>query len=204
MAHNGATVLRATSADIETPVKADSGDHGVKNNHGAFLDVALRMVLLASALSAVFIIITSKESKIIHLSPTVAVPLQANWDQSPAYIYYVVALFVTCLHSVFTGILSVTSQRKMGGRSTTHQFYVATLDSVLLGIVSSALGAALGVGYIGLKGNKYSFWKGICSAYGSFCHHLAYSLIMGLTSAITILLLVCLSFYSLRKKIIKP
>lgn len=96
MAHNGTTPLRATTVDMEIPVKwsaqppeykaaTTAGADGVNKNYGV-IDAALRAVLFASALVAVIVMVTSKQSKLIHLSPTMALPLDANWDQSPAYM----------------------------------------------------------------------------------------------------------------------
>ncbi|XP_071727359.1 CASP-like protein 1 [Rutidosis leptorrhynchoides] len=186
MAHNGTAPLRATSVDMEIPVKwsdqppehmVANKENGVNKSHGV-LDVALRVVLSMSALAAVIVMVTSKQSKLIHFSPTLALPLDANWTQVPSYIYFVVALLVACVYSIVTGLQSLSALKLTGGRSTKKQFHVAIVDSLLFGIVSSAMGATMGVAYIGLRGNKYSYWKEICNAYGSFCHHLAASITM--------------------------
>lgn len=72
---------------------------------------------------------------------------------------------------------------------------------ILLGIVAAATGAAGGVGYIGFKGNSYTGWNKVCTAYGSFCAHFAASIFLSLISSISLLLLVLLSFYMISKKI---
>ncbi|XP_076891748.1 CASP-like protein 1 [Bidens hawaiensis] len=196
-----------TAVDMEIPVKwpaqapeykASNGADGVKNH--AAVDAALRAIVFASGLAAIIVMVTSKQSKLIPISPTMTIPLDANWDQSPAYIYYVAAFSVACLYSIITGILSVLTLKKMGGSSTKLQFHFAILDSLLLAILSSALGAELGVAWIGLKGNHYSFWKEICNAYGSFCHHLSATTTMAIISIIALLLLVWRSFYIFSKK----
>ncbi|KAI3804632.1 hypothetical protein L1987_26330 [Smallanthus sonchifolius] len=208
MAPNASTAPLHATVDTEIQVKwsAQAPDHksskgadGVKN-HGA-VDAALRAVVFVGGLAAVIVMVTSKQSKMIQISPTMSIPLDANWNQSPAYIYYVAAFSVACLYSIITGVSSVLTLKKTGGNSTKMQFHLAILDSVLLSIVSSAVGAALGVAYIGLKGNSHSFWNEICNAYGSFCHHLSASITMAIISTSALLLLVWLSYYKLLKKI---
>ncbi|KAK9077731.1 hypothetical protein SSX86_006068 [Deinandra increscens subsp. villosa] len=205
---NTATAPPHSAVEMEIPVKwsaqapnskDSNGADGVKNH--AVIDAALRAVVFVAALAAVIVMVTSKQSKMVRISPTMVIPLDANWNQSPAYIYYVTAFSVACLYSFITGISSVLTLKKTGGNSTRLQFNMAMLDSLLLAIVSSAVGATFAVAYIGLRGNRHSFWNEICNAYGSFCHHLAASITMAITSAVALLLLVWLSYYTLLKKI---
>ncbi|KAK1430822.1 hypothetical protein QVD17_13859 [Tagetes erecta] len=181
----------------EVPVKP----YHVKNH--VVLDLVLRTVVCIGSLAAVIVMVTSKQSKLIPISPVMLIPLDANWNQSSAYIYFVTALLVACLYSIITGVTSVLTVKKTGGNSTKLPFYLAFLDSLMLGIVSSALGAELAVAYIGLRGNPHSFWKEICNAYGSFCHHLAAATTMAIVSTIGLLLLVWLSYYTLSRKIVR-
>ncbi|KAD4178645.1 hypothetical protein R6Q59_022256 [Mikania micrantha] len=212
MASIDTTTPPHASVDMEIPVKwsAQAHEHnaimdarGHLKNHGA-IDAFLRAVVFVSGLASIIVMVTSKQSKMIPISPVMLIPLDANWNQSPAYIYYVASFSVACLYSIITGITSVLARKKTGGNSTKLQFLLAILDSLVLGIVCSALGAALAVAYIGLRGNPHSFWKEICNAYGSYCHHLSASITMSITSTIALLLLVWLSHYTLFKKIARP
>ncbi|KAL8195759.1 hypothetical protein R6Q57_025512 [Mikania cordata] len=209
MASIDTTAPPHAAVDMEIPVKwsAQAPEHmagidarGHVRNHGA-VDAVLRVVVFVAGLAAVIVMVTSKQSKMIPISPVMTIPLDANWNQSPAYIYYVAAFSVACLYSIITIVTSVIARKKTGGNSTKLQFLLSILDSVLLCILCSAVGAALGVAYIGLKGNPHSFWKEICNAYGSFCHHLSASITMAIVSTVALLLLVCLSNYVLCKKL---
>lgn len=82
-----------TAVDMEIPVKwsaqppeykASNGADGVKNH--VAVDAALRVVVFAAGLAAIIVMVTSKQSKMIPISPTMIIPLDANWDQSPAYM----------------------------------------------------------------------------------------------------------------------
>ncbi|KAL8239047.1 hypothetical protein R6Q59_015614 [Mikania micrantha] len=198
MAPTNTTATPPATVDMAVPVKWSGG----KRNH-MIIDVALRALLFVTGLAAVIVMVTSKQSKMIPISPIMIIPLDANWNQSPAYIYYVAAHCVACLYSIITGATSVLALKKIGGRSGKLQPYFVILDSVLLGIVSSAAGAGAAVAYIGLKGNSHSRWNKICNMFDSFCNHVGASIVMSLISTVTLLLLVWLSFYMLTKKIMK-
>ncbi|KAK9065579.1 hypothetical protein SSX86_014980 [Deinandra increscens subsp. villosa] len=184
----------------EAPLKSSSAPENSSSMGQLVVDVALRVLLFATALVAVIIMVTSKQTKMIPVAPGLVVPLDAKFDHSPAFIYFVAALSVACLYSIITGVLSVFALMR-GGSSTKMQFHFVMFDALLLGIVAAATGAAGGVAYIGLKGNSHTRWNKICNTYGSFCFHFASSILLSLVSSITLLLLVWLSIYVLSKKI---
>ncbi|GKC20241.1 CASP-like protein 1 [Tanacetum coccineum] len=181
--------------DMETTMKwSEPQKDGVKN-HGV-VDATLRAVLSATTNVALIAMVTSKETKMIPISPTMKVPLDASFNQSPAYIYYVSAITVACLYSIITCMSSVLALMKKGGINIMKlQFYLEILDSLFFGIVASATGAAAAVGYIAIKGNSHSRWNKFCNIYRSFCHQMEVSVFMSLISTLALLLLVCHSFY---------
>ncbi|XP_076927734.1 CASP-like protein 1 [Bidens hawaiensis] len=208
---NGSTAPLHDAVETVIPIKfsgqaleqkASSAD-GVKNNE-VVIDAVLRVVVLVAGVAAVIIMVTSKQSKLVPLplSPTTVVPLDANWNQSPAYIYFVAAFSTAGLYSIITGVASVLHLKKTGRSSIKLQFCFAILDSLLLAILSSAVGTELAVSWIGLRGNKYSFWNEICNAFGSYCHHLSAATTMAIVSIIAVLLLVWHSYYTLWKKLV--
>ncbi|KAK9065581.1 hypothetical protein SSX86_014982 [Deinandra increscens subsp. villosa] len=199
MASTATTSPPQTTVDMEVPVKWSGGARNL-----VIIDVALRALLFVTSLAAIIVMVTSKESKMIPISPVMVIPLDANWNQSPAYIYYVAAYCVACLYSLITCVSLVLGLKKIGGRSILKlQSHFVILDVLLLGIISSAVGAGGAVAYIGLKGNHHSRWNKICNAFGSFCHHVGVSIFMSLISTVTLLLLVWLSLYTLKKKSMK-
>ncbi|KAI3703672.1 hypothetical protein L1987_73864 [Smallanthus sonchifolius] len=140
----------------EAPLKsATAPPPESKSSMGLVVDVALRVLLLATGLVAIIVMVTSKQTKMIPVAQGLAVPLDAKFNQSPAFIYFVAALSVACLYSVITFVLSVLALMR-GGISTKMQFHFVMFDALLLGIVAAATGAAGGVAYIGLKGNSHT------------------------------------------------
>ncbi|KAL3508050.1 hypothetical protein ACH5RR_033432 [Cinchona calisaya] len=163
-------------------------------NYFPVIEVVLRVLVFASALVAVVVMVTSKETKVA--------PLPAKFTHSPALIYFVAALSVAGLYGIITTLLSVYSLLKPEC-STKLLSHLVIFDVLLLGIVASATGAAGAVAYIDLKGNSHVGWQKICHTYDVFCKHIGSSIAFSLFGSVVLVLLVLLSIYSVSKKIPK-
>ncbi|GFP93408.1 CASP-like protein 1d1 [Phtheirospermum japonicum] len=179
--------VAAAPPEVKTP--AD----GPPIDHFALAEVLLRFLLFASALVAVVVIVTSKQT--INSVP-------AKFNHSPAFIYFVAALSVAGLYSIITTILSFYALLKPGCYPKVLSHFVI-FDVLLLGIVAAATGTAGAVAYIGLKGNSHVGWKKICNIYDDFCKHVGASVFVSLFASIVLAFLVLLSVYALSKKIPK-
>ncbi|KAF5815363.1 putative casparian strip membrane protein [Helianthus annuus] len=185
----------------EPDYKGSTGTGDVKNH--VVVDVALRVMLFATSLIGIIVMVTSKQTKLIPVAPGMALPMAAEFNQSPAFIYYVVALSVACLYSIISSVLSVLVLLKPKGSSTRLLFHFLILDAFLLGIMASATGAAGAVAYLGYKGNAHTRWNEVCNMYDSFCSHIAGSVTISLLPSIALLLLIWLSVLVLSKKIMR-
>jgi len=163
------------------------------------LDVTLRVLLFAAALTAVVVAVTSDQTKFIVQLGSYR---EAKFKHSPALVYFVVALSVAGLYSIITTLASLSVMWKPN-LSTKFFLHFAFWDVLILGLVASATGTAGGVAYVGLKGNKHVGWVKICNNYDKFCHHLAGSLAVSLFASFVLVLLVWLSVYSLHRRIPK-
>ncbi|CAA3027342.1 CASP 1 [Olea europaea subsp. europaea] len=183
--------------EVKTPAASPSTDCF------ALADVVLRFLLFASALVAVVVMVTSKQTEKFPILPfpPFLVALPAKFTHSPAFIYFVAALSVAGLYGIITTLLSFYALLKPGCCPTVLSHFV--IFDLLLGIVAAATGAAGGVAYIGLKGNSHVGWKKVCNVYDEFCRHLGASIAVSLFGSIVLVLLVLLSVYSLSKKIPK-
>lgn len=167
------------------------------------VDFSLRLLLFASALSALVVLVTSKETKNIPTGlqapfPTL-VPRAADFKHSPAFIYLLAALSVTCLYSILTIITSSTVISNPSP-STKMLFYLILFDALMAGVMASATGASFAVAYIGLKGNSHVRWTKICNVYEKFCRHIGGSTAVSLVASIILVVLVLLSSYSLYRR----
>ncbi|KAL4564843.1 hypothetical protein LXL04_028916 [Taraxacum kok-saghyz] len=188
------------AASMEVPLKtsapppeyATRGAGGSKKH--AVVDVFFRVVLFATSVAGIILLVTSKQTKLIPVAPGIAVSRAAKFNNSPAHIYLLAALCTAALYGIITGLISVFASSKL-------KFHFVILDSLLLGIMASATGAAGGVSYIGLKGNSHSRWNKICNLYDSYCLHVGASVLLSLIAATTLLLLVWINVHALSKKI---
>nr|Q20BM9.1 RecName: Full=CASP-like protein 1 [Panax ginseng]ABD73297.1 unknown [Panax ginseng] len=147
--------------------------------------------------------VTGKQTELIPIPfPPYQIPYSSKFTDSPAFIYFVAAFSVAGLYSIITSLLSGLALLKPGYAKQLVSHFVV-VDVLLLGIVAAAIGAAGGVGYIGLRGNSHSRWTKICNIYDTFCQHLAGSIAAGLIASIVLVLLILLSFFTLSRKIPK-
>ncbi|PIN16036.1 hypothetical protein CDL12_11305 [Handroanthus impetiginosus] len=169
----------------------------------AVVEVVLRFLLLASAVVAVVVMVTSKQSKtlVIPISPF-QISRTAKFQHSPAFIYFVAALSFAGFYSIITFLFSLHALLKPGYHPKVVSHFVI-LDVLLLGIMAAATGSAGGVAYIGLKGNSHVQWAKICDLFDDFCKHIGASIAVSLFGSIVLALLIVLSFYSLSKRIPK-
>ncbi|XP_043693088.1 CASP-like protein 1D1 [Telopea speciosissima] len=164
-----------------------------------FMDLYVRIVLFAASLTAVVVMVTSNQTKLVQTaSYSFPVPVPAKFNYSPAYIYFVAALSLSTLYSIITGIGSSWMVLKPCTSKELLKFYLALIayDVVMLGLVAAATGTAGGVAYIGLKGNSHVNWNKICNVYDKFCRHIGASVAVSLFASILLATLIILSAYS--------
>ncbi|KAM7488204.1 hypothetical protein LguiB_025688 [Lonicera macranthoides] len=184
--------------------KAPPSEAPPPHNYFVLVDVVLRILLFAAALTAVVVMVTSKQTKLAPIPfPPFRAPLPAKFNHSPAFIYFVAALSVAGLYSIITTLLSGLAILKPSCASLKLVFHFVIFDVLLLGIVAAATGTAGGVAYIGLKGNSHVGWNKVCNTYDTFCQHVAASILISLFASFLLVLLILLSVYSLSKKIPK-
>ncbi|PWA96520.1 CASP-like protein [Artemisia annua] len=131
-----------SSIDTTTPPKATT-DPKTLNSSGSkpgsmeqVVDVALRVLLFATALVGMIVMVASKQTKLFTF-PGLTIPVVAKFSQSPAFTYLVAALSVACLYSIITVLLSVLALIKKGGNTSNLQFYFVMFDVVSFRTLSS-------------------------------------------------------------------
>ncbi|KAF6173757.1 hypothetical protein GIB67_042925 [Kingdonia uniflora] len=163
----------------------------------SYLSLSLRILFLVLTILAVVLMVHYTQTELVQVSPLQYPFLKSvNFKSSPAFIYFVVALSVACLHSIITIVASLLVIRKRYP-STKLLLHLVLMDVLMLGIVASATGAAGAVGYIGLKGNSHAGWGKVCSVYDKFCRHIGSSIAISLFASILLVLLVMLSVHGL-------
>ncbi|XP_038906209.1 CASP-like protein 1D1 [Benincasa hispida] len=165
--------------------------------------VGLRLVVFAAAVSSVVVMVNSKQTVVNKLRGVPpGIPVQAKFDHSPAFIYFVAALSLAALYSlatILTSLFVITKPNCL----TKVLLHFAVWDTLILGVVASATGTAGGVAYIGLKGNSHVRWDKVCYAFDKFCRHVGGALAASLFASVVLVLLVWISIISLHARIRK-
>ncbi|KAI5018466.1 hypothetical protein ZWY2020_043354 [Hordeum vulgare] len=165
-------------------------------------DLALRVLLFAVSLSGLVVLVTAKQTEIVPLVLTPPFrfgPVPAQFKDSPALIYLLVALCMTSLYSLLTAASSIKSMSSSASCAK-GLFILILFDVVYAGIMASATGTAGAVAWVGLKGNSHTRWNKICNIYDKFCRHIGSATCLGLIASIILVLLVVLSAYSLSRR----
>ncbi|URE04720.1 Double-stranded RNA binding motif [Musa troglodytarum] len=160
------------------------------------VDFGLRLLLLASAVSALVVLVTSKQTESIPTSLPPPFPpfisRDAKFQHSPAFIYLLVALSVTCFYSIIT-VAASFSAITSPSPSPRMLFHLVLSDAVMAGVTASATGSAGSVAYLGLKGNSHVNWNKVCNVYDKFCRHVGSSAAVSLAASVLLVSLVMLS-----------
>ncbi|XP_043718009.1 CASP-like protein 1D1 [Telopea speciosissima] len=161
------------------------------------IDLCLRILLFTASLTAMVVMVTSNQTKLIQ-TPMYSFPIPAKFTYSPSYKYFVVALSLSTLYSILSGIASSWILANPCSSKKLLKFYLALIshDVLMLGAVAAATGCAGAVGYIGLKGNSHANWSEICDVYDKFCRHIGASVVVSLFASLLLASLVMLSAYS--------
>ncbi|KAL1808757.1 hypothetical protein ACET3Z_025747 [Daucus carota] len=106
----------------------------------------------------------------------------------------------TGLYSIITTLLSISALSKPV-YSKILALYVVAMDVVMLAIVAAALGTAVGVAYVGLRGNSHTRWTKICNIYDTFCQQAAGAIIVPSFVATLLIMLILHSVFTMYRKI---
>ncbi|CAH2054833.1 unnamed protein product [Thlaspi arvense] len=161
------------------------------------IDIVLRVLFFSATLTALIVMVTSDQTEMAQLpgAPSPA-PVSAEFNDSPAFIYFVVALVVASFYALISTLVSISLHLRPEFAAQLS-IYLASFDMVVVGILASATGTAGGVAYIALNGNEEIGWNKICNVYDKFCRYIATSLALSLFAS---LLLLGLSISSLSKR----
>ncbi|KAL8100328.1 CASP-like protein 1 [Apium graveolens] len=169
----------------------------------AVSEVVLRVLLFATTVTAVVVMVTSKQTEWIpYPAPPFRVRNSSRFTDSPAFVYFIAALSVAGLYSIITTLVTILALLKPDNWKHLVSHFVV-FDVLLLGIVASATGASGAVAYIGLRGNSHSGWLKVCNIYDTFCAHIASATGVALIASIVLVLLILLSVFTLSRRSLK-
>ncbi|PIA61630.1 hypothetical protein AQUCO_00300862v1 [Aquilegia coerulea] len=192
------TEEHTTSSKIAPEAQVQRNNHSRGGAKFSPVDLSLRLLVFASSLTAVLLMVTSKQTEFISVPGIpIQVPNTAKFNYTPAFVYFVVALSVAGLHSIVSILGSLVRKQS---HSNKLLFHYILMDLLMVGIVVSATGTAGGIAYTGLKGNSHAGWGKICNVYDKFCRYVGISLALSLFASVLLVVLVMLSTYTLYRR----
>lgn len=122
-----------------------------------------------------------------------------NFLDSPLTVnrYFVVGNAIACAFAAVSLALTFISN---GGGKIVSRLMIIVADLMMVALLFSSIGAATGIGLIGIKGNSHLQWHKVCDVFGRFCHQVMASVALSLLAAIAFLLLIILAASKLQKR----
>ncbi|XP_048141591.1 CASP-like protein 1C3 [Rhodamnia argentea] len=149
----------------------------------AKISLVLRLLAVGSTAAAIGIMVTSHATaKVLNLS------FDARYNNTPAFVYFVVAEAVAGGYSLVSLFLS---SKSLFWRA------VMMMDVVIAMLPSSSIFATVAIGRVGKKGNNHAGWLPICGQVPKFCDRVIGALIVGFVAAAIYLVLLLCSLHSL-------
>lgn len=128
----------------------------------------LRLLGMAAALAAAWIMVTSKESVVVY-----GTDFDAKYSYSPAFKFFAVANLMACAFSALSLFLGCILGRKTS--YPINYFFVFLHDLVVMTVLMAACATATAIGYVGQYGNKYAGWGAICEYFDKYCRRVTVS-----------------------------
>ncbi|MCL7029547.1 hypothetical protein MKW94_024242 [Papaver nudicaule] len=188
------TEKKGVTGAVETEPRAyGTATTGAKSSKCLLVGMILRGLLFALTLTSVILMLTSKQTEyVLSLLTRTREFKAAKYSNSPAFIYFVSALWLVCGYSVASMLNTLVCRKKCASNKFLIQIIILS-DVLVFGILASATGTAGGVAYIGLKGNSHIGWFKICNIYDKFCRHIAASLVLSLIALVILVILIVIS-----------
>ncbi|KMT06610.1 hypothetical protein BVRB_7g157780 [Beta vulgaris subsp. vulgaris] len=176
-------------------------DGGVATRFG-WPEVVLRVLAMVLTLTAAILLGLDKQTKLVSVTitpdlPAINVPVIAKYHYASAYVYFVVGNAIACAFAAVSLALTFISN---GGGKIVSRLMIIVADLMMVALLFSSIGAATGIGLIGIKGNSHLQWHKVCDVFGRFCHQVMASVALSLLAAIAFLLLIILAASKLQKR----
>ncbi|GAB4824653.1 hypothetical protein Ancab_007525 [Ancistrocladus abbreviatus] len=178
---------------VATTKAAPVGGGGWKRGV-AILDFMLRLAAIVAALAATITMGTTDQTLPFF---TQFFQFQANYDDLPAFSFFVIANAIASGYLVLSlpfSIVSIVRPNAAGIR-----LLLLVFDTVMVALTAAAAGAAAAIVYLAHNGNTSTNWVAICQQFGNFCQRVSGATVASFIAAVIFILLVLLSAMALRR-----
>ncbi|XP_021286687.1 CASP-like protein 1F1 [Herrania umbratica] len=148
--------------------------------------ICLRIVAIATALAATWVMLTSKQTVMVF-----GIPFDARYSYSSAFKFFAFANALACGFTVLSLLFVFFFSRR--GLTPANYFLLFLHDLLMMSLALSGVAAGTAIGYVGRFGNIHAGWLQICDRLGKFCHKVTASLIFSYLSVLCLLVLTIIS-----------
>ncbi|XVF11459.1 hypothetical protein REPUB_Repub08aG0029400 [Reevesia pubescens] len=148
--------------------------------------ICLRIVAIATALAATYIVVTSKETVLVF-----GMSFDARYSYSPAFKFFAFANAFACGFTLLSLFFVFFFGRN--GLTPTNFFLLFLHDLFMMSLVLSGVAAGTAIGYVGRYGNRHAGWFPICDHVKKYCHKVTISMILSYLSLVCLLVLTIIS-----------
>lgn len=187
---------RSKAATIGATTKAAryaTGGGGWKRGVGIF-DFILRLCAIVAALAATTTMGTTNQTLPFF---TQFFQFQANYDDLPAFTFFVIANAIASGYLVLSlpfSIVGIVRPHAVGIR-----LLLLILDTLMVAVTTAAASAAAAIVYLAHNGNSNTNWLAICQQFNDFCQRVSGAVVASFIGALIFMFLVVLSAVALRR-----
>ncbi|XP_059433369.1 CASP-like protein 1F1 [Corylus avellana] len=150
------------------------------------VQIGLRILVIATALAATWVMLTSRQSTEIF-----GITFDARYSYSSTCKFFAFANAVACAF-VLLSLLFVLFFCRQGPNPSNH-YYLFLHDLFMMSLVLAGCAAATAEGFIGRYGNSHAGWTPICDHFGKFCNKMTTSVILSYLSLSFLFMLTIIS-----------
>ncbi|KAF7152394.1 hypothetical protein RHSIM_Rhsim01G0204200 [Rhododendron simsii] len=184
----------AAPVAIAATTRAARYARGGWNRGVAIFDFILRLCAIVAALAATTTMGTTNQTLPFF---TQFFQFQANYDDLPAFTFFVIANAIASGYLVLSlpfSIVCIVRPTAVGIR-----LLLLVLDTVMVAVTTSAASAAAAIVYLAHNGNSNTNWLAICQQFNDFCQRVSGAVVASFIGALIFMFLVVFSAVALRR-----
>ncbi|KAG4946803.1 hypothetical protein AAZX31_15G182300 [Glycine max] len=163
--------------------------------------LSLRMVAFFATASATLVMTFNKQTKSFVVATVGSTPitatLAAKFNQTPAFVFFVIANGNASLHNLVMIVMEVLGPRY--DYKGLRLALIAILDMMTMALASAGDGAATFMSELGKNGNSHARWDKICDKFETYCNRGGAALIVSFVGFILLLIISVMSVIKLLK-----
>ncbi|CAJ2661593.1 CASP-like protein 9-like [Trifolium pratense] len=163
--------------------------------------LSLRVVAFFATAAATFVMALNKQTKSLIVgtigSTPITATLSAKFNQTPAFVFFVIANGNASLHNLVMIALDILGPQY--DYKGLRLALIAILDMLTMALASAGDGAATFMSELGRNGNSHARWNKICDKFESYCNRGGGALIASFIGFILLLIIAVMSIAKLLK-----